>query len=408
MFIKLGTLAMGKHISHLSLACSLFCLTSAGLAHAEPDDNLQFSGFARAVAGYLDEDDAQYLGYENKISVAEQSLLGLQADYKIAEDFSATIQAIARTGDETDSGIEWLYVTYSPTNSLRFKLGRQRTPTYSYSDFVDVGFAYNWVSLPQQVYRQFLFPNYDGLHAQYEYVGTNISLGIEAFTGGIDQEFKANGEVIDTEIDNLHGLVGTIEYVGWTLRAAYIRGDVDITRQDLSDFSSLLSMSGFTQSADSLSLKGAGRFYQVSAFYEDVDYFFRTELIRIDTELFLAPVTDAYFVSGGFNFYPFSVYVSISRDINRYSKPVNEIPIGFNAQLDQLAFGYQQAFSEFDDNSSISYTTGIRWDWKGNVALKAEATLLKQREGNQGLFSNPNADFDGKAMLYQVALEWVF
>lgn len=102
---------MGKYISRLSLAGCLLCLTSAGLADAKPDDNLQFSGFARVVAGYLDENDAQYLGYENKISVAEQSLLGLQADYRITDDLSATIQAIARTGDETDSGIEWFYVT---------------------------------------------------------------------------------------------------------------------------------------------------------------------------------------------------------------------------------------------------------------------------------------------------------
>ncbi|WP_158768318.1 hypothetical protein [Paraglaciecola sp. L1A13] len=399
---------MKKQIGNLIFVCGVLLFSRVEILHAQTEDKLALSGFARVVAGYLDEDNANFIGYENEISLGEQSLLGLQADYQLTDRFSATAQVIGRTGGDSDSGIEWLYVTYTPTKSLRFKLGRQRTPMYSYSDFSDVGFAYNWVSLPQQVYRQFLFPNYDGLHGQYDYVGRNVSLSIEAYTGGIDKTFMVDGESFTTDIQDLYGIVGTLGYKGWTFRASHHGGDVDIIRQELTDFTSLLRMSGFVQSADSLSMSGKGKFSQVSAFYEDLDYFFQTEMMQINTELFLAPDTSAYFISGGMNFYPISVYVSFSRDTNRYSKPSAEIPLGVNAQLDQLAYGYQQVFSQVGDNSSVSYTAGARWDWKENVALKAEATLLKQREGNQDLFNNIKGGFDGKAMLYQVALEWVF
>lgn len=393
------------------LACIVAMLAFMTFAHATNDneDKLQLSGFARVVAGYIDDENAKFNGYENKVSLGQQSLIGLQADYRIFDNVSATAQVIGRTGDDNDSGIEWLYLTYAPTRALQFKLGRQRTPIFSYSDFSDVGFAYNWVSLPQQVYRQFLFPNFDGLHGQYEYVARNISYGVEAYIGGIEQDFMTLGQTLETDIDSLRGVVGTIGYGGWTFRASYHRGHADVIQEDIINLSDTLRTIGFIQSADSLSMMGVGRFYQLSAFYENVDYFFKTELVKLRTvDLFLAPKTNGYFVTGGVNFYPFVTYVSFSRDTNRYSQPISEIPIGVNAQLDQLAFGYQQVTSQTGSNSTVSYTAGIRWNWKDNLSLKAEATMLKERDGFEGLFTSRDSNFDGKAMFYQLALEWVF
>ncbi|MDO6559896.1 hypothetical protein [Paraglaciecola chathamensis] len=411
MLIKWTTPAfrnLKKYTMYLHVTCvALFfsCVTSL---HAQTEDKLQFSGFARAVAGYLNEDDAQYLGYENKVSFAEQSLLGLQVDYQISKNFSATAQAIGRTGDDNDSGIEWLYVTYTPTTSLRFKLGRQRTPVFSYSDYLDVGFAYNWVLLPQQVYQQFLFPNFDGLHANYEHIGEDISLSIEAYFGELDRNFIYKGESLNTNVDNILGMVSSLGYEGWTIRASFHQGDADVTQEELSEFSNMLRGLGFIQSADSLLNKGFARFYQLSVFYEDVDYFFRSEASRLRTGLFLAPDTNGYFISGGVNFYPFSFYASFARDTNKYSAAISEIPFGVNQQLDQLAYGYQQITAQVGNNSTVSYSIGGRWDWNENLAFKMQTSLLKERDGFEGIFVNRNSNFDGKAMFYQLALEWVF
>ena len=61
-------------------------------ASAQAEDNLQFSGFARVVMGYLDDSNAEYAGYDDSISLGEQSLLGLQADYQFNETLSITGQ----------------------------------------------------------------------------------------------------------------------------------------------------------------------------------------------------------------------------------------------------------------------------------------------------------------------------
>jgi hypothetical protein len=206
----------------------------------------------------------------------------------------------------------------------------------------------------------------------------------------------------------MHGVISTLGYEGWTLRASFHQGDADVSQQELSDFSDILRGLGFIQSADSLSNEGFTRFYQLSAFYEDVDYFFRSEASRLRTGLFLGPDTNGYFVSGGMNFYPFSVYASFARDTNKYSTAISEIPFGVNDQLDQLAFGYQQIVSQIGNNSTVSYSVGGRWDLRENLALKTQATLLKERDGYRGLFTARDQTFDGKAIFYQLALEWVF
>lgn len=383
-------------------------LTSTSVVYADYDDNLQFSGFARVVGGYIDDADAKFNGYENKVSLGQQSLIGVQVDYQITDNISAAAQVIGRTGDDKESGIEWLYVTYAPTKALKFKLGRQRTPVFSYSDFSDVGFAYDWISLPQQVYQQFLFPNFDGLHAQYEYVNKSISLNFESYYGELDREFTYQGDSLDAKVKNMLGIVSKLDYEGWTFRASFHQGDANVTQQELSAFSDILRNVGFTQSADSLSNVGVGKFYQLSAFYENVNYFFRSEVTRLRTEVFLAPDSNGYFISGGMHFYPLSIYTSLSRDTNKYSAAVSEIPMGINDQLDQLAFGYQQIVSQIGNNSTVSYSIGGRWDWKDNLAFKAQVTLLKERDGYRGLFTDRNETFDGKAMFYQLALEWVF
>jgi hypothetical protein len=123
----------------------------------EEQDALQISGFARIVLGALDECEASYLGYDNSLSFDQQSLIALQADYQLNKTFSVTGQIIGHTNDQRESGVEWLYLTYQPNRSTQIKIGKQRTPIFYYSDYMDVGFAYPWITLPQQVYNSIFF-----------------------------------------------------------------------------------------------------------------------------------------------------------------------------------------------------------------------------------------------------------
>jgi hypothetical protein len=393
----------------LLISSYIVLLASASSVSAETEDALQFSGFARVVLGYFDENDATYLGYDKSLSLSQQSLIGLQADYQILDNLSITGQFIGHTGNERKSGVEWLYLTYEPTRFTQIKLGKQRTPFFNYSDSIDVGFAYPWITLPQQVYSSIFFSTFDGILANYQWSGKTLEIDIEGYWGNFDDTVYTAGVELGANVNDLRGLITKIHFASWTLRAAYHTTDAFIELTEFRDYSSILNQFGFTESAKSLSPDGRIEFYQISASYENVDYFFRSEVTQIHAKSLAVPDIDSYFVSVGYNYYPFTSYISFGNSESAYGSPINEIPVGVDPQLDALAFGYQSIFDLLPLYSSQSVTLGTRWDLKANLALKAEATWIKVDEGSSNSFLVLNeAEFDRKAPLYQVALEWVF
>lgn len=385
---------------------SVSCMSSA---LAQTDDALQFSGFARVVLGNLDENDATYLGYDGGLSLDRQSLIGLHAEYQILDNFSVTGQFVGRSAEEQKSGIDWLYFTYEPTRATQIKLGKQRTPFFHYSDSIDVGFSYPWITLPQQVYSSVLFPTFDGALANYQWSGKEFSFEIESYWGRFDEVIFIAGEEVNTKVNDLRGIITKINYDNWAFRASYHTADAILGLTELRDFSAILKQYGFIQSAESLNPDGEVDFYQISASYENLNYFFRVEATQTYTQSSPVPDIDAYFFSVGYNYYPFLSYVSFGKNESSYPSPLSEIPIGYDPQLDGLAFGYQTVFNSLPGLSSKSITLGTRWDWKANLALKAEVTWTEALDDNSAHFVVRNAAaFDSKATLYQLALEWVF
>ena len=376
---------------------------------AKTDDALQFSGFARVVLGYLDESNATYLGYDDSLSLDQQSLIGLQADYQISDDLSVTGQFVGHTGHERQSGVEWLYLTYEPNRSTQIRLGRQRTPFFNYSDSIDVGFAYPWITLPQQVYNSVFFSTFDGILANYQWSGKEVGLEVEGYWGSFNDTIYNAGVEVDTNVNDLRGLIAKINYGGWTFRGAMHTTQTFLELSELEGFASILNQFGFSQSAEFLNPNGSVDFYQLGASYENLDYFFRAEATKTVTGSMSIPDIDSYLVAAGYNYYPFLTYVSFGKNKSTYDSPVNEIPVGFDPQLDALAFGFQNIFNTLPVLSSQSVTIGTRWDWKANLAFKAEITWIKAEQGSKANFNVLNeTEFDRKAPLYQLALEWVF
>ncbi len=372
------------------------------------NEKLEFSGFARVVLGYLDESDATYLGYDDNLSLSQQSLIAIQADYQILDNLSLTGQVIGHSGKERDSGVEWLYLTYNPNRFSQIKVGRQRTPFFNYSDVIDVGFSYPWITLPQQVYSSVFFSTFDGILAGYEWNVNGVVINAEAFWGSFNGDVVASGNEVDANINDLQGAILSLTYDNFNFRTAYHRTDAFIGLDNLDEFRNILDFSGFTQSAESLSADGEIEFFQIGASYENLDYFVRTEITNIKAESLVVPTIDSFFIAAGYNFFPYTSYISYGKTNSSYGDPINEIPLGINDQLNALSFGYDLVFSQLPYDSSESITIGTRWDWKSNIAIKVEATWIQTEQGSTANFAVLNPEFDRKAPLYQLALEWVF
>jgi hypothetical protein len=151
------------------IALALAGLLAAGGSHAQ---ELKVSGFASLVAARSDgECSSTTLGeryastctryvtdwahgavVRDKWQLDQESRAGLQLEWTINRELSAVVQASARTLQDQKANLEWAYLSYTPTPEWKLQLGRKRIPLYYYSDFQDVGFAYNTVRPSPDVY----------------------------------------------------------------------------------------------------------------------------------------------------------------------------------------------------------------------------------------------------------------
>lgn len=390
------------------VVCLSFSL-STSLANAATPNPLEFSGFARVIMGYLDDENAEYVGYDNSLSIDQQSLLGLQADYRLSEEIAFTGQVVGYTDDQRSSGLEWLYLTYTPNSALQVKLGRQRIPFFNHSDSLDVGFAYPWLTLPQQVYDTAFFSTFDGVLANYQFTLNDWQINYEGYWGRFDDEIHLDSQDLDTQVIGLFGVNASVSYRNFNLRASYGQGDIDIEQDEATQFAQLLRQFGFTNNADWLNANGLLQFYQLSANYEDLDYFLRSEVTKMTGAGGLFADIDSFYISAGYNFYPYTVYISYGKKDLHFEHLGNEIPFGVSPELDLLAATYLGILDLFPDDESKGTKIGVRWDWQYNVALKAEMTFVEAKDAISNDYAVRDlGGFDGHAVLYQFGLEWVF
>jgi hypothetical protein len=386
----------------------LFGFISHLNAQSQDEGNLQLSGFARVVMGYLDDENAEYIDYDNSVGIDSQSLIGLQADYTFSDDISLTGQVIGHSSEQRSSGVEWLYLTYTPTKALRIKLGKQRIPFFNYSDSLDVGFAYPWLTLPQQFYDTAFFSTFEGVLANYEFLIDDVIINLEGYWGRYDDKIYLASGQIDTQVTGLYGVNTSFSRNNLTFRASYNQGNANINLKSATEFSELLRDSGFAASAQWLEPNGLIRFYQLSANYDNLNYFFRSEIAKMVGESGPVPDIDSFYISIGYNFSPFTAYISYSERDVYYDHPANEIPYGIAPQLDALASAYESVISGFPDDKTAGTKIGLRWDWQYNLALKGEVTFVDADKVSNDFAVKDLGSFDGHAILYQLGLEWVF
>ncbi|NIB42748.1 porin [Pseudomaricurvus alkylphenolicus] len=368
------------------------------------------SGFARLVGGLHDESDVSYQGYEDSWRFDQDTLLGLQGRLDISDKFSATALLVGRTDSDLDSGIEWLYASYRPNDSFNIKLGQMQTPFYSLSDSLDVGYSYPWVIAPSEVYNEFVFNKFQGIDVRYSHTTEDYSAHIEAYYGEFDDDITVNGSSVGTEVEDLTGIIAELRIENLSFRASYHTGDIFLDLPELNRFADLLANSGFPRSAATLTTEAVADFYQFSTDYDSLSYFLKGEWIKIanDTDYFAE--IQSYYLTYGRYYDKWTFLITYGNRRDTLPRPVSgEIPLGFAPQLQQLALGYQQLFASRVEDDIDSYGLGVRWDFRSDMALKAEYKWLESEHRRSAtLYSSDSRSFDGDAKFFSVALEWVF
>lgn len=398
------------YFRHLILFTLMSVITCSSIASSDISDRVELSGFARVIGGYLDEESAKYQGYSDAISLSQQSLFALQGDVKFTDNLSLSTQLLAHSGEKRESGVEWLYLAYEPSQNWQFKLGKLRTPFFRYNDVIDVGFAYPWITPPVQVYSGFLFTNYEGISGTYKTNLSSFSVELEAYYGSYNGDFPVEDVNIGLDVSDIKGVVLSARNGNLSMRTAIIHSsDFYADVPGIDEFADALELAGFAENASSLRFDGSATGYQASINYDTLDYFAAAEWTKIDSELLLVPTIESYYATFGYNFNPFQAHITFASSKNSRPIPENLIPKGVAPQLDQLSYGYDAIIYGIQKYPLDSISIGVRWDFRHNMAAKAEVTFLNGDANESSFFSEfSDPSFDRKATLYQVGLEWFF
>lgn len=389
-----------------TILVAVSCLCSLSTQAIE---DLDFSGFARVIAGQLDTKHAEFKGYDDSWELRPDSLLGVQATYSFVDSLSITSQAILRADRDDESELEWLYLTYEPIESIQIKAGKLRTPFFTLSDVTDVGYAYPWINPPQQVYNAYLFDTFEGIDFVYGYTGKSFDASIEIYAGQYDGDIEFGDQSTDFSVRGMKGIIGKLRFSNLELRVARYGARVEFDDGPITTLSDTLRLFGFSRSADSLRTDGDVTANQVGLVYDNLRYFTRAEWIDIQTDLEVAPTVESYYLTLGFYLSPMTFHMTYANSRNSIGTQEQEIPTGISPILDQLAFGYGAVFNSISRDNLKSLTLGARWDFRKNMALKIEHSKLRGKPGEDAFFDITNsAEFDRKANLYLIGLEWVF
>ncbi len=360
----------------------LAAVLSALLPLASAQAEVTFNGFANIVGGKTSSNDTQW-GYDEDISFKQDSLFALQASTNLSEGLTATVQMISRGENDWDTEFEWAYLAYDFSDQTRILAGRQRAPMYMFSDYLDVSYAYPWITPPEGVYDLEL-TKFDGLSIIHSFALGEFDSSVQLFAGTEENEVEILGQNVNSNFDQIIGGSVTLNRDWLTLRTAYLRTDLSIPSPLVDQVIAAWN-----------SVPGFGFIGQEATIVED-DTKFIEYAAQIDFEnwLLIAEYTKAsyismpleseesMFVTAGYRFDDVLVHLTYGQDENKVNAAQNSLPFGINAELDQLSGITQQLF-RFREQDSSYYTLGARWDFHSSAAFKFEFSRLDNDLTNQ-------------------------
>lgn len=129
--------------------------------------DISVSGFG--TVGYARSDQAY--NYQRVVNDAgtfkRDSVLGVQLDAKLNNEFGFTLQGKAassiKNDKDIDATISWAFLSWRPSNDWLIRVGRVRDSLYLHNENMDVGTTFDFARLPAEVYTTSQTTDGDGV-----------------------------------------------------------------------------------------------------------------------------------------------------------------------------------------------------------------------------------------------------
>src|SRR5690554_2749875 len=360
---------------------SAILLAGAQTAYA---NDLQINGFLNVTAGVLDnkdiEDGFTTGGYDTTLGFDQHTLAGLQISKKVNDNTSATVQLMSRGKQGYKTETAWAYVTYDLSDNTAIRFGRLRTPFFHYSDFLEVGYAYNWVTPPTIVYRLDSMSTLTGVDFTHQFTMGAIDGAFQLYTGRYKDDFELRGDTYDAELSSAAGAVlnlnagnfgGRLSYHQAELSFKDLVADSDVNGRNLDNLIFIASQFGLDDAFQATGQNSS--FYQGSLFWDNGSTSLITEYTALRHDAHILNNDDAWLVSLAQRFGDVTAHLT-------YAAATNTVKSG--------NIGTVQKFAESEESDII---VGLRYDYSSSVALKPEAHYITINKATCSVFKRDSS-----------------
>ena len=391
-------------------------LYGAAVNAAEVEAN--FSGFATVAYGktLTDASEGDVENINSEGSYNDFNKFGVRFDAEVTENLRITTQVVANGVDEYQPKVDWFFATYNIIPNLDFSAGRMRVPLFMFSDFLDVGYAYQWISPPDSVYGIPNFRSFDGIKLAWNAdLGGDWNSEVLVWGGNVDEYEEALNSNI--EIKDSVGIAWTIDRDWLMLRSVYYEGtsSADIVPL-LTDMYAGLDM---IEAATGVSMDGvkkdmafdeeSGPFLGLGVFMDFEHTFYAAEATLVDIDKTVAVGEfNSFYIMGGVRLpSDWSLSLTYSSNDDQANPDVYKQLLDLTAPFAGTAIeaavdGIVEGIEDFSYEQSHVYALGSRWDFHPSAALKMEYLHREIDEQYSGVIGTKNP----KA--YRIAVDFIF
>lgn len=318
------------------------------------------------AVNHASNDSGFFQGTDQGLDFKSDSLFGLKADFEINDKAEASIQLLSKGSEDWSTDVEWAYVSYAITPSMKVRGGKLRLPLFVYSDFLDARFSLPWVRPPQEVYSVIPTSSYTGGELNYEKALGDFNFNAQLYLGQAEPNNLVSGA--DSELSELRGVTLSLAGEALTFRVSYAKAHIDLTLDNISTVQAGV-------------YEGNASFIGLGALYDDGSWLVVAEAVQaqVDT-LDISDISSAYLTAGR-RMGDWMPYVTLAKARNSSDFP------------DPLT-------QQFFDSKRQSVSLGLRWDLARGMSLKSEVSHLYEFEGTSGLLRhNAMASYDNNGQL---------
>lgn len=393
---------------------------------ADRSDRLSFSAFGTLGLARSDNDSKQYVrdlsqkaGLTRQWSSEVDSVIGAQANVRLAPGTEAVIQALSRYRHDGSyrPEISWAFLKHQFAPDLQVRVGRLGTEFYMQSDSRLVGYGNTTIRPAPDFFDSLIFTYFDGIDISGGRAIGDDLLRAKVYYGRSPETVPFYGDISwNVSGSRLAGAQVDYSHGPWQLRLSHnqVRFSCDELPLDrLAD--PVLAANGLgalvpfpiTRAMPELSTVGTtSRFDAIGLIYDQGPLRVHAMLGRIDHENAAYEDSRAGFIVGSYRFGSFSPYLGYSKTRSRASK-VTTVPNTVLGPLPVLtAIGQQLTTATHTNQHTV--TAGVRWDFHPNMALKFQLDEIRGAKDSAFAFRGTQQNWDGQMRVISLALDFAY